>query len=253
MDNPHHRDLAVSLTLPHLRGKQERLKFMAEMTLLAAVDAHGKQVVRGLVRRTLSMTQTPEFDSALRMVAEAHRGPSESTDFGISVIQSVSRFAWEAIQRAEGASASATSPPAFVMGEKIGAEIVGGDLHVTATGALPESAGLTIVPGKNVPHRIIVDPTLGEMARVVANVPTEEGIGATLDTSLPRSIIPGKDPMVAPASLIALPAEMLRAKFVLDPDTFRVAFKGQADGSATVTILAIYRPEGAAPASDHTH
>lgn len=258
------QNLALALTLPHILAPKRRVEYLAEQTVLAALDAYGPAMSRRFLRDAADIASSPLFLDAVRAAALARGIPAEALDTVLGVLRTGASSA-SSIFGDDGPATDPPRPPApppgyphaflrkdFVRtGERSVAVMPDGALVLVQKHALlsrdpvtPDVDGITM--------RVVMRPEAHDFgvlmhsgtARLLAIVPTVEGGKIPLDTDVPITFSPGSHHGLGAESLMSLPDDALNTMYTLDQSNALSLSVIRVDetGEIQALVTALYRP-----------
>lgn len=260
------QNLALALTLPHILAPKRRVEYLAEQTVLAALDAYGPAMSRRFLRDAADIASSPLFLDAVRAAAIARGIPTEALDTVLGVLRTGASSA-SSIFGDDGPATDPPRPPvpppppgyphAFLRkdfvrtGERSVAVMPDGALVLVQKHALlsrdpvtPDVDGITM--------RVVMRPEAHDFgvlmhsgtARLLAIVPTVEGDKIPLDAEVPITFSPGSYHGLGAESLMSLPDDALNTMYALDQSNALSLSVIRVDktGEIQALVTAIYRP-----------
>lgn len=253
------QNLALALTLPHILAPKRRVEYLAEQTILAALDAYGPAMSRRFLRDAVDIVSSPVFVDAVRAAALARGIPAEALDTVLGVLRTGASSASSAFGD-DGPATDLPRPPApppgyphvfLRTGERSVAVMPDGALVLVQKHALlsrdpvtPDVDGITM--------RVVMRPEAHDFgvlmhsgtARLLAIVPTVEGGKIPLDTDVPITFSPGSHHGLGAESLMSLPDDALDTMYTLDQSNALSLSVIRVDetGEIQALVTALYRP-----------
>lgn len=247
------QNLALALTLPHIHAPKKRVEYLAEQTVIAMLDTYGPEVARRFAREAAGTLTSPGFAEGLRSILVARGIPADALDIVLgalragasAIVGEPESVSTRAVPRVPIGRFSRNDDTERLFPGSIKAVPSGDALGVSQVCSAFAADPLTPIPDK-MTHKVMEDePYPGvQSIRVVAVIPTKEGIDMTLDTALPAAFCPKRHLALSPADLISMPDDMLGKTFAIDSEHGIVISVGRVDktGGIQAIVSAIYRP-----------
>lgn len=262
----HTHDMAIALTLPHLRTLEERTAFLADHTAMAAINTYGRAAVTDIFRKLAGLFRDPAF------VAGSKVGIEQSI-ISLGMDPALAAKAKEAIDVIHNAATNMPGEvgdqgapdrpmPNWKVGHAREPEFMyASDESIAATpdGALVLvkkhtllSAGPVTPDMDEVTMRVVHRPWASDSvglkfpaaARLLAVIPTAEGHKLSLDTEVPTSFSPGSYLRLKAEALMALSDDAINGVYHLD-ETVPLGLsilRVDETGQIQAVVTASYRP-----------